>query len=295
MYELDLGDAATPGNVEDWEALISFTDEMLLAIIPPPDVRTRVAEATLGGVATYRVEPADPCTDRTCLFLHGGAFTMGGGAACRASTAAFAEGARVRSIGVDYRRPPQHPYPAPLDDCVSAYRAILEDMDAQNVVAAGLSAGGNLAAALVLRARDEGLPLPSSVLLFSPEIDLTEAGDSFETLMGIDPVLRSRLTDSINLYANGHHLTDPYLSPLFGDLSLGFPPTFLQCGTRDLFLSNTVRFHRALRRAGLPAALHVWEAMPHGGFGAMLEGGFGQAPEDREVYLEAQAFLATVP
>ena len=87
-------------------------------------------------------------------------------------------------------------------------------------------------------------------------------------------MLADRLTESIALYAGDHDLTDPYLSPLFGDFT-GFPPTFLQAGTRDLFLSNTVRLHRKLRAAGVEAELHVCEAMPHGGF-------FG-APEDAEI------------
>ncbi|MFD5755089.1 alpha/beta hydrolase, partial [Streptomyces sp. NPDC127044] len=101
----------------------------------------------------------------------------------------------------------------------------------------------------------------------------------------VDVVRGSRLTDSINLYADGHDLRDPYLSPLFGDFRKGYPPTLLTGGTRDLFLSNTVLLHRALRRAGIEAQLDLWEAMPHGGF-------FG-APEDQEV-LEVQArFLTT--
>ena len=96
-------------------------------------------------------------------------------------------------------------------------------------------------------------------------------------------MLVDRLTDSIALYAGEHDLRDPYLSPLFGDVG-GFPPTLLQSGTRDLFLSNTVRLHRKLRDAGVDAELHVWEAMPHGGF-------FG-APEDAEIGVEVQRFLA---
>jgi monoterpene epsilon-lactone hydrolase len=147
----------------------------------------------------------------------------------------------------------------------------------------GGSAGGNLAAALMLRARAVGLPMPRALMLFTPEVDLTESGDTFDTNEGVDYVLLNRLTDSIALYANGHDLRDPFLSPLFGDLS-GFPPTFLQAGTRDLFLSNTVRMHRALRAADVDAELHVWEAMPHGGF-------FG-APEDAEIGVEVRKFLA---
>jgi epsilon-lactone hydrolase len=120
-------------------------------------------------------------------------------------------------------------------------------------------------------------------VLRSPEADLTEAGDSFETNNGIDAIM-TRLTNSIALYANGHDLRDPYLSPLYGDFSLGFPPTILTAGTRDLFLSNTVLMHRALRRAKVEAELHVWEAMSHAGF-------FGLAPEDREVLEEEVRFI----
>jgi acetyl esterase/lipase len=86
------------------------------------------------------------------------------------------------------------------------------------------------------------------------------------------------------LYANGHDLTHPYLSPLFADFTKGFPPTFLQTGTRDMFLSNTVRLHRALRNAGISAEIHVIEAAPHGGF-------FGSAPEDSEVIGELRRFF----
>jgi acetyl esterase/lipase len=87
-------------------------------------------------------------------------------------------------------------------------------------------------------------------------------------------------------YAGGADIAHPYLSPLFGDVS-GFPPTLLQAGTRDIFLSNAVIMHRKLRRAGVRAELHVWEGMPHGGFG-------GVTPEDREVSAEMQAFIASL-
>jgi acetyl esterase/lipase len=135
----------------------------------------------------------------------------------------------------------------------------------------------------LLKARDLGLPMPAACVLHSPEADLTEAGDSFETNNGIDGVL-TRLTNSIALYANGHDLRDPYLSPLYGDFSKGFPPTILTSGTRDLFLSNTVLMHRALRRAKISAELHIWEAMGHGCF-------FGMAPEGQEVLEEHARFI----
>jgi acetyl esterase/lipase len=180
--------------------------------------------------------------------------------------------------------PPDHPYPTPLDDCLAAYRFLLTERPAERVVVAGASAGGNLAAAMLLRAREDGLPMPGALVLLSPEVDLTESGDTFATNVGVDYVLLDGLGQSIALYAGGHDLTDPLLSPLFGDLT-GFPPTFLQSGTRDLFLSNTVRMHRALRDHGVDAELHVWEAMPHGGF-------FGTTPEDEQVSTELERFLS---
>jgi acetyl esterase/lipase len=195
-----------------------------------------------------------------------------------ASIAAMTVGAPV--VSVDYRMPPDHPYPAAIDDGVAVYRALLADHAPGDIVVGGLSAGGNIAAATVLRARDEGLPLPAGLVLLSPEIDLTESGDSFETLLGIDRIVR--FTEPNALYAAGAALDDPYVSPLFGDFTKGFPPTFLQSGTRDLFLSNTVLMHRALRRAGVAAELHVFEAMPHGGFQG--------APEDVEVAAEQRGF-----
>jgi monoterpene epsilon-lactone hydrolase len=128
--------------------------------------------------------------------------------------------------------------------------------------------------------------MPAGALLMTPELDLTESGDSFHTLMGLDTVLRSRLTEMNLYYAGGADLAHPYLSPLLGDVA-GLPPTFLQAGGRDIFLSNAVLMHRKLRRAGVRAELHVWEGMPHGGFS-------GFTPEDREVSVEMQAFIASL-
>lgn len=298
MAALDATSMAKPRTVADWEAMIGFVNEMLFASIAPPAAGTTVTAIDIGGLPAYEISVQPSAAgrdDRVCLYLHGGGLTMGGGKACGAMGHAFAEGAGLHTISLDYRMPPHFPYPVPLDDCVAAYQALLETRRPEDIIIAGTSAGANLAPALVLRGRDEGLPMPAAVILLSPEIDLTESGDSVETLMGIDPVLRARLADAIALYAAGHDLTDPYLSPLFGDFTSGFPTTFLQCGTRDLFLSNTVRFHRVLRKHGIPAFLHVFEAMPHGGFGAMFEGGLGSSPEDRDVYEEVRRFLAALP
>ena len=220
---------------------------------------------------------------KALLYIHGGGFTVGGGIAAAYMALPIASLLRTKVFSVNYRMPPDYPFPAGLEDCLEAYRLLLKQYKPQDIAVYGSSAGGGLAASVVLKARDIGLPLPAACVLATPEADLTESGDTFETNDTIDIVLSHRLSQSIALYAAGHNLRDPYLSPVFGDFSRGFPATLLTSGTRDLFLSNTVILHRALRRAGVTAELHVFEAMPHGGF-------FG-APEDQEVLLEHTRFV----
>jgi monoterpene epsilon-lactone hydrolase len=274
-------------DLEGWRTVIEASNEAVAAMF---DMRIAgkqptVEVLTMGDVPVYAVTPEHwSSADDIGIYLdvHGGAFTMGYGDACRAMTKLTAEHVQMTTWGVDYRTPPNHRFPAALDDCLAVYRRLLEVEPPERIVVGGQSAGGNLAAALMLRARDEALPFPAALVLLTPEVDLTESGDSFSTMLGIDPVLTSSLADSIALYAGDHDLTDPYLSPLFGDFT-GFPPTLLQAGTRDLFLSNAVRLHRAMRSVGVDAELHVFEAMPHGGF-------FG-APEDHELGREVARFV----
>jgi acetyl esterase/lipase len=277
---------------EGWRRLIAARDAASAEMSAPFAARLKadVVGRQMAGVDVYVATPRTErliAADHVVFDIHGGALVFGGGEAnVRFSTAAIALRTGRIAYGVDYRVPPDHPYPAALDDCMAAYRAVLQEAVEKKVVVSGTSAGGNLAAALLLRARDEGLPMPAGALLLTPELDLTESGDSFDTLMGLDVVLTARLMEVNRLYAGVADLAHPYLSPLFGDVT-GFPPTLLQAGTRDLFLSNAVRMHRKLRSAGVRAELHVWEGMPHAGFG-------GLTPEDREVSAELQAFIASL-
>ena len=273
---------------EAWRAMIAQANETLLRLVGDVGADGVQAERTaLGGVPAYEISPpgADPADGHVYLDIHGGALIQGGGDCCRVLGTQTAVRFGVRVWAIDYRMPPDHPYPTPLDDCVAAYRALLEDHEPARIIVGGGSAGGNLAAALILRARDEGLPLPAAAVLMTPEADLTESGDSFRTNEWIDTVGGTSLMPANLLYADGHDLSHPYLSPLFGDFAKGFPPTLLSCGTRDLFLSNTVRMHRALRAAGVPAELHVMEAAPHGGFMA-------DTPEELELTREIRHFIA---
>lgn len=275
---------------EAWRRTIAEADALQAELMESvePKLRADAVSHPLGGVPAFLATPHPErrIEDRRVIFdIHGGALIQSGGEAAVRRNAKFtALRTGRRAYSLDYRMPPDHPYPAALDDCMAAYRALLAIHPAEDIVICGVSAGGNLAAATLLRARDEGLPMPAAALLLTPEVDLTESGDTFHTLLGLD-FLRP-LMEVNQLYADGADLADPYLSPLFGDVS-GFPPTLLQSGTRDIFLSNTVRMHRKLRTAGVRAELHVWEAMPHAGFG-------GFTPEDREINAELRAFLASL-
>jgi acetyl esterase/lipase len=271
-------------DVHGWLQRVKEGDAYLMERLGGIEFPVHVEDTEIAGVHTFVIRaegvPDDPSTP-IYLDIHGGALIMGGGDVCRLMSSTMAISTGMIHWAVDYRMPPLHPYPAPLDDCIAVYRALLEQRAPADIFVGGGSAGGNLAAALLARAKDDGLPMPAGLLLLTPEVDLTESGDSFTTNLGIDNVL-GRLMQTNLLYANGHDLSHPYLSPLFADVT-GFPPTFLQAGTRDLFLSNTVRMHRKLRNAGVDAELHVWEAMPHGGFGG--------APEDLEIRVELRRFL----
>jgi len=152
----------------------------------------------------------------------------------------------------------------------------------------GTSAGGALTLALIVRAKADRLPLPAAIASGTPMADVTKTGDTFYTNEMIDNVLVSRdgvCQRAAEWYANGHDLADPLLSPINGDMS-AFPPTLLVSGTRDLLLSNTVRVHRKLRRAGVEAMLNVFEGQSHAQYLSDET-----APETREVFEEIAAFF----
>jgi epsilon-lactone hydrolase len=273
--------AAWKTKIAQFNASFEPIADMMLQMAP-----ATVATTLIDGVTVHVGTPHDlkaTHRQRAVLELHGGGLVLLGGKFAQAMAATVAAQCGCVVYSVDYRMPPDHPYPAAIDDTVAVYRHLLAGYRPGNIAIAGGSAGGNLAAAATLKIRDLGLPLPAAVVLKTPEVDLTESGDSFTTNFWLDAVLKCGLPAANALYADGHDLADPYISPLFGDFSQGFPPTFLQAGTRDVFLSNAVRMHRALRRAGVEAELHVWEGMPHGGF--------GMAPEDEEIPLEINCFL----
>jgi monoterpene epsilon-lactone hydrolase len=194
---------------------------------------------------------------------------------------------RIRCISVDYRMPPDFLFPAAIDDVTAVWSELARRHDPSRMGVFGTSAGGALTLSLVQRAKREGLPLPAAIAAGTPWADLAAEGDTIAAHAYVDNVLVSEtgwLGAAASLYAGGRDLKDPPVSPIHGDFS-GFPPTILTSGTRDLLLSDTVRVHRALRRAGVEAALQVFEGQSHAQFLAPF------VPETEEALREIALFL----
>jgi epsilon-lactone hydrolase len=193
--------------------------------------------------------------NRLLIHVHGGCYAGNPGEAGTREAIFMAGFGHFRVISVDYRMAPDSPYPAALDDAMTVWKAALKMAPPSNMAIFGTSAGGALTLSMVLRAKQDNLPLPGAIAPGTPMADLTETGDSFYTNAMLDNVLVAPGTGCdarARLYANGRDLKDPQLSPIYGDMR-GFPPAILTTGTRDLLLSNTVRVHRKLRQAGVEA------------------------------------------
>jgi acetyl esterase/lipase len=182
-----------------------------------------------------------------------------------ALTARLAHRLGVKVCAPYYRRAPEHPFPAAVDDGLAVYRGLLETLEPGAIGISGESAGGNLTLAVILRAREEGLALPAASVLMSPWCDLTQSGESQRQPEGFDPTLdyALHLEEAAAAYAGDCDQKAPRISPLYADYAGGFPPTLITTGTRELFVSDCARLSTAMRRADVDARLHVCEGMWH--------------------------------
>ncbi len=195
------------------------------------------------------------------LYLHGGAYMVGSSGTHRGITGHLAKASGCQVIALDYRLAPGHPFPAALDDAESAYRALLDQgFSSGKIAVAGDSAGGGLTIALALRLKDKQLPLPSSLTVFSPWTDLTQ--QALYT-PACEPVLQPRWTaKAARLYAAGESLTNPLISPVFGDLS-GLPPLLIQVGGQEILLNDAERLALAAKRDHVQTKLQIFNGLWH--------------------------------
>jgi epsilon-lactone hydrolase len=224
-----------------------------------------VEEATTAGVRTDIITPLAPADSKRVLInLHGGGFNSDSGSLIEGVP--IANLARIKVVSVYYRLAPENPFPAAVDDVVAVYKELLKTYKPQGIGIFGTSAGAILTAEVAVKLKQLGLPLPAALGIFSGLADFSRPGDSRQlfALNGLpgrlEPVDPNHLPD--DQYVGKTDRRDPVLSPLFADLH-GMPPTLLVTSTRDLLLSDTTIFHRALLGAGDDARLVVFEALPH--------------------------------
>ncbi len=284
---------AAPKSAEEWKALINrLADAGAKAQVGIREkLGVSMEPTTIGGVKAFIIQPKEiPAANRNRLLVHvhGGGYVYNPGEAGTGEATLMAAYGGYKIISFDYRMPPDHPYPAAMDDAMAVWKAAVQMQNPKNMAIFGTSTGGGMTLAMILRAKKEGLPLPAAIAPGTPWSDLTETGDTYKTNEWLDNVLVSYngyLSRAALLYANGHDLKDPQLSPIYGDFT-GFPPAILTSGTRDLFLSLTVLTHRKLRRAGVEAELQVFEGMSHAQY--IFD---PTMPESKETFTEIAAFF----
>ena len=265
----------------------AFADAMMSAVAQARAGRyaVTVEPDVLGGVPIHMVTrngtPPDPAGPMLLNF-HGGGFTVDSGSIVESVPIADITGIPVASVL--YRLAPEAPYPAAVDDALAAYRAAITTRRHDQVAIFGTSAGAVLCGQLLARLKSDGLPLPAGAGLFSGSGDMALASDIEGYLPPLLP--NKALTEVVAPYVGAADRHDPLMSPIYGPLN-GLPPTLLMSSTRDILLSQTVRFHLALRAAGNKADLFVYEGMPHA-FWA-----FADCPETDAAFAEQARFLKT--
>ena len=233
-------------------------------LVPRPPLGTKTRNFSLNGLParTVTVREARPGTE--VLFLHGGAYSVGSFRNYGHFTWRLGKAARARVLALDYRMAPEHPYPAALNDALAGYCWLLDQgAKPDRILLAGDSAGGGLTLALLLKLRDEGVPLPAGAVALSPWTDLATTGASLHTKADTDPMLvASEIPHHAAMYLGGADPRDPYASPLYGD-PRGLPPTLIQAGGDEVLLDDGVRMAEKMQAAGCDVELQVWPRMPH--------------------------------
>jgi len=282
-----------PKSDQEWRQIVDTRAAATLKTLPGliERMHVRVEKTTIDRVRAFIVTPESVPPNnrrRELIHMHGGCYVFGPGESGLPEAVMMAGFGGFRVISVDYRMPPEAHFPAALDDGVTIYKHVLRTTDPKRVAIFGTSAGGALTLAIVLRAKQEGIPVPAAIASGTPMSDVTGVGDSFYTNELVDNVMVSRdgfCQAAARYYAAGHDIKDPLISPVYGDMA-GFPPTILISGTRDLLLSNTVRVHRKLRQAGIEAALQIFEGQSHARY---LRD--DSASETKEAFAEISNFL----
>jgi acetyl esterase/lipase len=236
--------------------------EVMNADVPLP-ADCAVAPAPWG-FPGERIVPRGADETRALLYLHGGGHFFGSPGCYRHLVARIAESAGVTAVVPQYRLAPEHPFPAAIDDALAAYRELLDQgFDPKNIVVSGDSAGGNLAAALAVKVKMDGMPQPAGLYLISPWLDLTLSGEAYQARAAQDPLLtREAMARAAGLYLQGQAADDPLASPVFTSL-VGLPPMLIHVGGDEILQSDSTAFTARAGLDGVGVSLSIWPEMVH--------------------------------
>jgi acetyl esterase/lipase len=236
----------------------------LMASAAAPPAGTRVDLVDAGGVAAEWVVADGVSGGPVVLYFHGGAYHLGSPARLRGVLGRLSAAAQAPVLSAGYRLAPEHPFPAALDDALTAYRwLIASGMPARQVVIGGDSSGGGLALAVLVALRDAGEPLPGAAVVISPWTDLDMGGESLRSRAAVDVMLTpDGVREAADWYLAGQDPRHPYASPLYADLH-GLPPVLIQAGDAEIIRDDATRFAAAAQAAGVDVTLEIWPEMPH--------------------------------
>ena len=231
----------------------------------PAPAHVTVDLVTIGGIKTERLHTASADESKAILYIHGGGFVAGVPGNHRPLTWRLADKVGVPVHAVDYRLAPEHPYPAGLNDCVAAYRGLLEKgIAAKSIVIAGDSAGGNLTLTTALKLKALGVELPAALVALSPATDMQ--GEDFESRRvnaSSDAMFSEAMFATLEpLYCPNADMHDPFISPYRGDAA-GLPPTLIHCSDAEMLRDDGVKMAEKMKAAGVPVTLEVWPKVFH--------------------------------
>jgi monoterpene epsilon-lactone hydrolase len=246
----------------DVQTLRTAFAELMAQVPVAPDIQQNPVE--IGGVAGVEVTIEGNEADNVILYFHGGVYVIGSAAFSVPLVGDLVRRTGTKAITLEYRLAPEHPYPAAVEDARAAYEGLLaQGIAPAQIALAGESAGGGLAVATLLALREAGVPLPSCAYLMSPYVDLTLSGETLAGKAEVDPLLspdglRARVPD----YVGAADASDPYISPIFGDLS-ELPPLLIQVGSHEVLLSDALRLAGRAAISDVPVTLDVTPGVPH--------------------------------
>lgn len=229
-----------------------------------PIVHIDYLDISANGVPGEWIIPEGTENEHIILYLHGGSYSAGSPHSHRALAGNIAYAAKARALTIDYRLAPEHPYPAALEDALTAYKWLIEKhAKPEQITIAGDSAGGGLTIALLLALRDLDIPMPASAVVLSPWTDLSASGESWQTNAKSDYVINGEsLRVSAQLYLDRADPRDPLASPVYANLA-GLPPLLIQVGSDEILLSDSTRLAEHARRADVDVKLEIWDGMQH--------------------------------